>query len=221
MNELVKAMQKVTTLDEATKRIELAIEQGKRSIFRIAETLASVNDNKLLADTEYKSLAEYAQERFGFKKAYTYSLAKVGSRFIEDGTSIIAHDDADYTAGQLQELLPLTNEQAQELDREARICPTTPAREIREIVKAYLYNEEPESEELESEELEQESEEPEIDYAEKIRETCIANNFCTSACNETYSKILTLRDFREIVLAVWLVSDAEPADVEEAFEWAK
>ena len=70
---------KLTLLNELEAKIDAATEDMASSLTIIAESLSTIKAGKLYQQKgDYRNVAEYAQERFGLKSAFAYSLAKAG-----------------------------------------------------------------------------------------------------------------------------------------------
>ena len=144
-------------LEKATTKITQFHKIAKNAVLGISLVLAEIAKypKEYLENSGFSSIAEYAEEIFGYKKAYTYKLIKiakfVGIKDINGAplnTSDMIHDkiendyefsslaDADgfeYSPSQMLELIPLSKEQLEEnitvLDS-ALTC-----KELRAIVK--------------------------------------------------------------------------------------
>ena len=147
-------------LKNATTKINQFQKIAKNSIYAISMILANIAEypKEYLENSGFNSIAEYAEELFGYKKAYTYKLIKI-SKFIKivdkstkhnkiikisdlindkiegDYDFIVAKDSDgfEYSPSQMLELIPLTKKQLEEninaLDS-ALTC-----KELRAIVK--------------------------------------------------------------------------------------
>ena len=147
-------------LKKATTKINQFQQIAKNSIYAISMILANIAEypKEYLENSGFSSIAEYAEELFGYKKAYTYKLIKI-SKFIKivdkstkhnktikisdlindkiegDYEFIVAKDSDgfEYSPSQMLELIPLTKKQLEEninaLDS-ALTC-----KELRAIVK--------------------------------------------------------------------------------------
>ena len=144
-------------LEKATTKITQFHKIAKNAVLGISLVLSEIAKypKEYLENSGFSSIAEYAEEIFGYKKAYTYKLIKiakfVGIKDINGAhlnTSDMIHDkiendyefsslaDADgfeYSPSQMLELIPLSKEQLEEnitvLDS-ALTC-----KELRAIVK--------------------------------------------------------------------------------------
>lgn len=98
----------------------------------------------------YKNIVELAADKFGYAKQTTYKFITCAERFITatgKETKLCHYDEngnqtADYSIGQLIELCPLTDEEAQQMDACGDISPDMTTKELRKIVKEYLKPEE-------------------------------------------------------------------------------
>lgn len=56
------------------KVAESVIERGQQTFVEVGQALAKIRDRRLFREAGYHSFADYCQERWGFKRAYAYSL---------------------------------------------------------------------------------------------------------------------------------------------------
>ena len=162
MFELSETSKKEITIAEgmlknATTKINQFHEITKNAILGISMILSDIADKpkEYLESSKYSTIAEYAEEVFGYKKAYTYKLIKI-SKFISiksingetlsipdlindklevDYTfeSIADADGFEYSPSQMLELIPLTDNQFVENIKELDSSLT--CKELRSIVK--------------------------------------------------------------------------------------
>ena len=152
----------VTVLSEgmlkiATEKIGAFQQIAKNSIYAISMILANIAEYpaKYFENTNYATIAEYAEEMFGYKKSYTYKLIKI-SKFIKIksktneiiGVSELLKDEIEsdywfdivkdsdgfeFSPSQLLELIPLTKEQIEDNIKELDSAMT--CKELRAVVK--------------------------------------------------------------------------------------
>ena len=162
MFELSETSKKEITIAEgmlknATTKINQFHEITKNAILGISMILSDIADKpkEYFESSKYSTIAEYAEEVFGYKKAYTYKLIKI-SKFISiksingealsvsdliddkinvDYTfeSIADSDGFEYSPSQMLELIPLTENQFIENIKELDSSLT--CKELRSIVK--------------------------------------------------------------------------------------
>ena len=144
-------------LKNATNKINQYHTITKRAILGISMILANIAEypSTYFENSKYSSIADYAEERFGYKKSYTYKLIKI-SKFISIKSingeklsvsdlindklevdysfeSIADNDGFEYSPSQMLELIPLTNNQFVENIKELDSSLT--CKELRSIVK--------------------------------------------------------------------------------------
>lgn len=68
-------------LDDYTKKIKDSVYNIKQEYFYIGALLNEVNSFGCYSAAGYKSIVEYCEDVFGFKKTFTYDLMKVASYF--------------------------------------------------------------------------------------------------------------------------------------------
>jgi len=132
-------------LNRLTMRIHELTQATKRNLFEIAVSLSAIDAEKLHETAGYKSIHEYAEKNFGYKKSMVYKLLDVARKYIEpteiDGhivyVSKLAHADTDYSVSQLMEINRVEFDVAKSLDSVGAIMPSMTTKEIREIVVDY------------------------------------------------------------------------------------
>ena len=163
MFEITETTKKETTLFEegmlknATEKITQFHKIAKNAILGISMVLADIagKPKEYLEGSSFTTIADYAENMFGYKKAYTYKLIKI-AKFISiksiNGETLSVSDlindklevdysfesiaDADgfeYSPSQMLELIPLTEEQIKDNIKELDSALT--CKELREIVK--------------------------------------------------------------------------------------
>ena len=166
MFELSENSQKeITVIEEgmlknATTKINQFHKIAKNAILGISMVLADIADKpkEYLESSNFSTIADYAEEMFGYKKAYTYKLIKI-SKFISikdiNGEKLSVSDlindkinsdycfetiaDSDgfeYSPSQMLELIPLSEEQIKDNIKELDSSLT--CKELREIVKSIV-----------------------------------------------------------------------------------
>ena len=143
------------SLNSATKKIVTLVNKTKKSLIEIATILNTVYENKSYKDDGFENIAEYTEKCFGFKKVFTYNLININKFIGDNGECLIPNEySTEYSASQLQELIPLDLDIVSELAEIDEINPLMTTKEIREIVKDLKSknNSETSSEETSSEE---------------------------------------------------------------------
>ena len=119
-------------LNRLTMRIHELTQATKRNLFEIAVSLSAIDAEKLHETAGYKSIHEYAEKNFGYKKSMVYKLLDVARKYIEpteiDGcivyVSKLAHADTDYSVSQLMEINRVEFDVAKSLDSVGAIMPS-------------------------------------------------------------------------------------------------
>ena len=145
-------------LKNATDKINQYHTITKRAILGISMILANIAEypSTYFENSKYSTIAEYAEEMFGYKKSYTYKLIKI-SKFISikdiKGENVIPvkslinneintdyifdvvkdADGFEYSPSQMLELIPLNEEQLKDNIKELDSALT--CKELRSIVK--------------------------------------------------------------------------------------
>ena len=163
MFELIENSKKEVTvikegmLKNATYKINQFHKIAKNALLGISIILADIADKpkEYLENSGFNTIAEYAENVFGYKKAYTYKLIKI-SKFISikdiNGESLSVSDliedkiegdycfetisDSDgfeYSPSQMLELLPLTTDQLKENLK--ALDSSLSCKELRQVVK--------------------------------------------------------------------------------------
>ena len=162
MFELTESTKKEITINEgmlknATTKITQFHKIAKNAILGISMVLYDIADKpkEYLENSKFSTIAEYAEEMFGYKKAYTYKLIKI-AKFIKikdiNGEELTVSDlindkinvdytfesisDADgfeYSPSQMLELIPLTVDQLK--DNLKELDSSLTCKELRSIVK--------------------------------------------------------------------------------------
>ena len=120
------------------------MEKSKRNMFEIAVRLLVISKEKLYEDDNYKDVFDFAFKVLGYKKNFVYKLTTSAEKYIEYGksedggyTSILAHDNKDYTVSQLIELNSIESDTALALNENGVISPEMTTKEIRGVIKDY------------------------------------------------------------------------------------
>ena len=163
MMELMEASKKEITvmgdgmLKSATEKINEYHKIAKNAILGISMVLADIANKpkEYLENSGFNSIADYTEEMFGYKKAYTYKLIKI-SKFISiksingetlaisdlindkinvdyNFETIADNDGFEYSPSQMLELIPLTENQFIENIKELDSSLT--CKDLRAIVK--------------------------------------------------------------------------------------
>ena len=144
-------------LKNATSKINAFHKIAKNAILGISMVLADITSKpkEYFENSQFSTIAEYAEETFGYKKSYTYKLVKISkfisiksingeklsiSDLINDKINvdytfdvIKDNDGFEYSPSQMLELIPLTDNQFIENIKELDSALT--CKELRSIVK--------------------------------------------------------------------------------------
>ena len=164
MLELIESSKKeITTINEgmlknATNKINTFHKIAKNAILGISMVLSDIAEKpkEYLENSGFNSIADYTEQMFGYKKAYTYKLIRIAkfisiksinngevltvSDLIDDKIesdyyfeTIADGDGFEYSPSQMLELIPLTEEQLKDNIKELDSALT--CKELREVVK--------------------------------------------------------------------------------------
>ncbi len=173
-------------LDSHTKAIFELMNATKRNMFEISARLLIINKEHLYEEDGYKDVFDYANKVLGYKKNFVYKLTATAEKYIEQNpngegySSILVHDNSDYTVSQLIELNGIESDTAISLDENGVIVPEMTTKEIREVVKDLkngiidIEGNKLTQESKETEETEETEENPSSSDEEQIDETGLA-----------------------------------------------
>ena len=224
MLELMETSKKETTLlkegmlKNATTKITQFHKLAKNAILGISMVLSDIADKpkEYLENSGFTTIAEYAEEMFGYKKAYTYKLIKIAkfisiksingenlsvSDLIEDKINVdysfetIADADGfEYSPSQMLELIPLTENQfienIKELDS-ALTCKEL-REKVKDIVNPPIEVKGESSEENKEEDKQEEDKQEEIPLTDKERIMQMLEVCATLENEEIKSKIVNV-----------------------------
>ena len=158
-------------LNKATQSIFKLGETIKKNLYNVANIMAKVDETECYKEDGFNNVHEWSMKTFGFKKSASYSLLKIGKEYTKELTtenngklkvigygSNLVDDETpeDFTTTQIECMLPLGHEVAEQLVDAGEITPEMSCKEIKSYVKKYLKGDEPE----ETTETEPEVEEP-------------------------------------------------------------
>ena len=102
---------KSITLDNATKIISANLRTASRSFVAIGFYLKAVRENKSYESAGYKDINEFAKDKFNMSVSSVSRYIAINDKFSKDGNSpILADQYQEFGVGQLQEMLPLSEE---------------------------------------------------------------------------------------------------------------
>ena len=126
----VKPWYSECSLDDVRCFIRANLKSVARSVVAVGYYLKSVRDRSLWMDAEqgYESVWDFAQTEFGISKSTASRYMAINDRFSEGGNSpLIMEQYAELSKSQLQEMLYLTDQQAE------KVTPDTTVLEIRQM----------------------------------------------------------------------------------------
>lgn len=174
------------SLANTTDKINKLQLNMKKSLLAIAKILSDIKEEDV-KKAGFKNTAHYAEVFFGYKKAMTSNLIRIGSQYVVHDKNkyytILEDNGVDFTVSQLQECLKLEVPTVQELVEEKTITADMTCKEIRKVVKE-LTTDTVEKEEVEETEEVEESEESEDlskkDWEKFWQEFACARDLCES-----------------------------------------
>lgn len=146
------------TLANTTDKINKLQINMKKSLLAIAKILSDIKADDVKKDG-FKNVAHYAEVVFGYKKAMTSNLIRIGSQYVVRDKNkyytVLEDNGVDFTVSQLQECLKLDVATVQELVEEKTITTDMTCKEIREVVKELTTDTAEETEEKETDTAEE------------------------------------------------------------------
>lgn len=172
------------SLANTTDKINKLQVNMKKSLLAIAKLLSDIKAEDV-KKAGFKNTAHYAEVVFGYKKAMTSNLIRIGSQYVVHDKNkyytILEDNGNDFTVSQLQECLKLEVPTLQELVEEKTITADMTCKEIREVVKELTTEPVEETEETEEVEESEESEDlTKKDWEKFWQEFACARDLCES-----------------------------------------
>lgn len=135
----------------ATNLVKRLTNDMRINSFRIAKTIATVAENKLYEADGYKTVHEWTEEQFGYKKSLSYSLLRIGTEetmeVINDAGKVIdytskLHDvyGKSFSVTQLERMSSLSKEDREELVNDGTIRSDMSCADIHNIAKKFKEN---------------------------------------------------------------------------------
>ena len=168
------------SLSNTTDKINKLQLNMKNSLLAIAKILSDIKSEEV-KKAGFKNVAHYAEVVFGYKKAMTSNLIRIGTQYVVHDKNkyytILENDGSDFTVSQLQECLKLDVATVQDLVEEKTITADMTCKEIREVVKEITTDtEEKETDTAEENTPEENTPEDSIEYFqgafEKFKKKC-------------------------------------------------
>lgn len=127
---MVKPWYSECSLDDVRCFIRANLKSVARSVVAVGYYLKSVRDRSLWTEAEqgYESVWDFAQTEFGISKSTASRYMAINDRFSEGGNSpLIMEQYAELSKSQLQEMLYISDQQAE------KVTPETTVLEIRQM----------------------------------------------------------------------------------------
>lgn len=137
-------------LEKATQRIYKLSDTIGQNMFAIAFIISEVAD-EMAQEIEnadgFKSVHDWTEKAFGFKKSMSYNMLNVGRRFtaqIQNGKTktyrdnVTQADEKGYTITQCIQFLPYVNEDIEKLHEAGAINPDMTCKELAATLKKHL-----------------------------------------------------------------------------------
>lgn len=127
---MVKPWYSECSLDDVRCFIRANLKSVARSVVAVGYYLKSVRDRSLWMEAEqgYESVWDFAQTEFGISKSTASRYMAINDRFSEGGNSpLIMEQYAELSKSQLQEMLYISDQQAE------KVTPDTTVLEIRQM----------------------------------------------------------------------------------------
>ena len=125
-------------LNRASEKIALCIGTAEKLAFGICAVLADIDRLQCFKDDDFKSVADYAEKTFGYKKSSANNMLRIGKTFTnpEHNGSTLPHTTAkDFTVTQISEMLTVKPTALIEACEKERINPNMNQKEISEVDK--------------------------------------------------------------------------------------
>lgn len=145
-----------TGLDAQIRAIKRLEGTAKKAIFEIAWRLKIIADSDDFAKSGYKNIVEFAEDNLGYARSTTLNYVRIARTYLECREksghkqihTICIHDDGqtqpkDYAIGQLNALGKTPAEDFRMLDSEGVINPDMSATSIKQAIKDYFSQDEP------------------------------------------------------------------------------
>lgn len=152
---------KDSSLQSATNQILKLGDAIRKNLFHIAWIIADVDTRAAYQTDGFKSVHEWTEQTFGFKKTMSYDLLKIGKEYtreaisrkgktegycsnllpvpvVMDGDKIVDCQPApveDFSVTQISAMLPVGHKTALELVQDKVITPKTSVKKIKDIIK--------------------------------------------------------------------------------------
>lgn len=120
-------------LNEISERIAEIGTGLANSRIELAKALGEISRDKLYTQDGFKSVADYAEQTFGIKRANAYQLAKVGERFYLSDTDTARTAAAMLSPSCLAELTTLSDEEIEDAIQSGDISEDSTQAELRSI----------------------------------------------------------------------------------------
>ena len=135
-------------LQTATNNIFKLGESIKNSWFKVAYIVSEIDAKGAYTDDGFETVHEWVTKTFGLKKTASYNLLKIGKEYtrkitnsfgkiIGYGSNLVENGEPDFSKTQVECILPLGHEIAQEFVNNGVIKPEMTCKDIKTFVKNY------------------------------------------------------------------------------------
>ena len=141
-------------LKKATSDIIKLTGTIRTNAFEIAHIIADIDEKGAYATDGFKSVHEWTETMFGYKKTTSYNLLKIGRDYTRALTARKGFDcnllpedcTENFTTSQVEAILPLGRDEAEKLVDDGTLSPDMSVRDIKKVVKAFTADPEDNSE---------------------------------------------------------------------------
>lgn len=112
-------------LTKATTAIAKATESAAKSLLKIASVMAEVEARALYAD-DFKSIAEYGERVFGYKKSAVYNMVRIGRDYIDPDMTLREIENAVKEYNHKDDAAEGEEEPAEETEATAEVVEEEP-----------------------------------------------------------------------------------------------
>ena len=102
--------------------------------FQVAKMIYTIHKSKLYYQ-QYANLEEYGNKELGLKKATMYMYSRVYEKFYDHKGDPRIENIEEWSIANLQELIPLSIQEINYLQREGKLNPQLKQSEIRDLVR--------------------------------------------------------------------------------------
>lgn len=123
-------------LKTAAKQIVKLEKTRDRAAYAIAQVLKTVDDKRMFVEDGYKSIEQFANAMFGYKKVTVSNMLRIAKTYmLPNGDTILKKGENDFTYTKLSELLSLGPDTLKKAVQNGDITPDMTQKELRNYVK--------------------------------------------------------------------------------------